>query len=169
MPICKKCNNTFPNRLEIDGKLKNLGNRKYCICCSPYKMHNTRQLDIDIVEENSSHKKCIECGEKIVLGEFYETIKGHKKYRRICKKCTSEKENEHYKILKLRAIEYKGGKCCSCGYNKYFGALDFHHRNPKEKDFLLSRHRSFSFEKIKSELDKCDLLCKNCHSELHAI
>lgn len=36
------------------------------------------------------------------------------------------------------AVQYKGGKCCVCGYNKYLGALEFHHLNPNEKDFGIS-------------------------------
>ncbi len=66
------------------------------------------------------------------------------------------------------AIEYKGGKCVICGYKKCVGALTLHHRNPKEKDFGLSvRGLTRSWEKIRKELDKCVLLCSNCHAEVH--
>lgn len=69
---------------------------------------------------------------------------------------------------KKQMIEYKGGKCIRCGYNKCPDALDFHHRNPDEKEFSISRYgRSCSVVKWKKELDKCDLLCRNCHAELH--
>lgn len=67
---------------------------------------------------------------------------------------------------KLKAIEYKGGKCLICGYNKSVRALQFHHINPKEKDFGISGTTK-SFEKLKPELDKCVLLCANCHAEVH--
>ena len=67
------------------------------------------------------------------------------------------------------AIEYKGSKCCVCGYNKYFGALQFHHTNPQEKEFSLSKKGlTRSWDKIKIELDKCILVCANCHAEIHA-
>lgn len=70
---------------------------------------------------------------------------------------------------KLKAIEYLGGKCIYCGYNKCAASLAFHHRDPTEKSFGLS-HRGLSrkFEDITTELDKCDLVCSNCHGELHA-
>ena len=72
------------------------------------------------------------------------------------------------KRVKIKLIEYKGGKCVKCGYSKYLGALQFHHLNPQEKDFSLSRVRSLNFnEKIKQELDKCILVCSNCHFEIH--
>ena len=68
---------------------------------------------------------------------------------------------------KQKLVEYKGGKCLKCGYNKYFGNLTFHHRDPLQKDFQISG-KSISFDKLKSEVDKCELLCHNCHGELHA-
>lgn len=56
-----------------------------------------------------------------------------------------------------------------CGFSKCVQALDFHHREPKTKEFGLSiRGLTRSWDKIKLELDKCDLLCANCHRELHA-
>lgn len=72
---------------------------------------------------------------------------------------------------KIREIakEYKGGKCVLCGYNRYLGALDFHHLDPSQKGFEIStRGLTRSWEKIREELDKCVLVCANCHRELHA-
>lgn len=77
--------------------------------------------------------------------------------------------SERRKKLREMAREYKGGKCVICGYKKYSGALDFHHLNPTKKDFGLStRGLTRSWEKIKKEIDKCVLVCANCHRELHA-
>lgn len=67
---------------------------------------------------------------------------------------------------KIKLIEYKGGECIKCGYNKSLKVLSFHHRDPKEKDFSISG-KSWSFEKLKNEVDKCDLVCSNCHIEIH--
>ena len=72
------------------------------------------------------------------------------------------------KKLREMARDYKGGKCILCGYNKCQRALSFHHLNPKEKDFdLSSRGLTRSWERIKKEIDKCVLLCANCHMEIH--
>lgn len=68
---------------------------------------------------------------------------------------------------KLKGIEYLGGSCSSCGYSKCANAMHFHHVNPKEKSFQISG-KSISWEKLKTELDKCILLCANCHAEAHA-
>ena len=71
------------------------------------------------------------------------------------------------KKLREMAIEYKSGKCQICGYNKCLQALEFHHLDPKGKDFPLSGSTK-SWDNIKNELDKCILLCANCHREIHA-
>ncbi|MEB3330795.1 MAG: hypothetical protein VKQ33_16355, partial [Candidatus Sericytochromatia bacterium] len=68
----------------------------------------------------------------------------------------------------MKAIEYKGGACERCGYNKCPAAMVFHHPDPNQKDFgISSSGKTRSFEKIKSELDKCVLLCMICHAEIH--
>lgn len=66
------------------------------------------------------------------------------------------------------SIAYKGGKCQCCGYNRYVGALEFHHINSEEKDFGISaKGYTRSWERVKEELDKCILVCANCHREIH--
>lgn len=71
--------------------------------------------------------------------------------------------------LREMAREYKGNKCAVCGYKKCPSALEFHHRDPKKKDFGLSvKGLTRSWDKIKEEIDKCTLICANCHREIHA-
>lgn len=70
--------------------------------------------------------------------------------------------------LKSMAVELKGGKCQICGYNKYVGALSFHHLDEKSKSFDLStKGLTRSWEKTKEEVNKCILVCENCHREIH--
>ena len=72
------------------------------------------------------------------------------------------------KKLREMARDYKGGKCAVCGYNRCQRALSFHHINPKKKNFdLSSRGLTRSWERIKKEIDKCVLICANCHMEVH--
>ena len=71
--------------------------------------------------------------------------------------------------LKMRCVQYKGGKCEACGYCRCREALEFHHRNPRHKDFSISTAWARQgWAKIRAELDKCLLLCANCHREVHA-
>jgi hypothetical protein len=86
-----------------------------------------------------------------------------------CIKCKNKFHvKKKRKNLKLEAVKYKGGKCEKCGYNKCIEALEFHHTNPQEKDFSISKTGStYSLDKIINEVDKCELLCSNCHREVH--
>ena len=73
------------------------------------------------------------------------------------------------KKIRQMAVELKGGKCERCGYNRCIEALEFHHINPSRKDFNVSqRGYTRSWERVVKELEKCIMLCANCHRELHA-
>ena len=71
--------------------------------------------------------------------------------------------------LKLQCVMYLGGYCSKCSYSKCIDALSFHHVDPAHKDFTISKVpvTKGAFDKIKPELDKCVLLCNNCHAETH--
>lgn len=87
-----------------------------------------------------------------------------------CRKCAVDAVDKRRKAVKLKAIDYKGGKCQNeiCGYSKCPDAMEFHHLNPDEKDFSISYSgKTRSWDKVKCELDKCILLCSNCHREIH--
>lgn len=80
-------------------------------------------------------------------------------------------DNQKLRGLKrrLELVKYLGGKCCRCGYDKSLSALEFHHRNPEEKEFSLDMRNigGMKMDKLKEEADKCDLVCSNCHREIH--
>ena len=71
------------------------------------------------------------------------------------------------KKVKQQSVDYLGGSCSKCGYNKCLDALEFHHIDPSIKDKKYSHLRSAFSVKLKLELDKCMLLCSNCHKEVH--
>jgi hypothetical protein len=74
------------------------------------------------------------------------------------------------KRVRRMAIELKGGRCQICGYNKCLGALEFHHLTADRKDFSISgRGYTRSWAIIRKELDKCMLVCANCHREMHSL
>ena len=82
------------------------------------------------------------------------------------RKWNREYGKRYRKKRKLEMIEYKGGCCQLCGYDKYNSAMDFHHIELRDKDINIIN--GSSFETAKAELDKCILLCANCHRGLHA-
>ncbi len=69
---------------------------------------------------------------------------------------------------KSAAVKYLGGKCMVCGWKGNQAALQFHHNNPKKKDFVIGNVANKNWELIKSELNKCVLLCANCHAIEHS-
>lgn len=70
--------------------------------------------------------------------------------------------------IKTVAIKYKGGKCQICGYSKYQGALDLHHVIGEKEFGIGDKGYTRSWERVKQEIDKCVLLCANCHREVEA-
>ena len=157
MPICKQCNVSFPNRIVIDGKARNLQKRKYCLKCSPFGKHNTSQ--IHKLSKNGNLSICRFCKKEYI----YNRSKGH-----TLTKCSSCMVNGKRKSIKEKAVAYKGGKCKKCNYNKCLEALEFHHIDVTTKEFTLSGGHCYSWERIRKELDKCEIYCCRCHREIHA-
>jgi 5-methylcytosine-specific restriction endonuclease McrA len=82
-------------------------------------------------------------------------------------KCRGEDVAAWRRRAKKSLVEEAGGKCQICGYDRYLGALQFHHLNPAEKSFALSmRGCTRSIAKLRAEAAKCQLLCANCHAEV---
>jgi len=126
-------------------------------------------------------KVCTRCRQEKSLSEFYKAKGGKGGLCSFCKSCNSKKHKKWYeknkikanayrsrcqRSLKQKCVDYKGGKCSICGYDKCVAALDFHHINPKEKEFAF-HGLTASWKKAEKELNKCALLCANCHRELH--
>lgn len=77
-------------------------------------------------------------------------------------------KNNKRRELKRQLVEYKGGKCEICDYDECLSALTFHHLDQDQKDFNISNEAlKHPYKKLKKEVDKCVLLCSNCHIELH--
>lgn len=84
-----------------------------------------------------------------------------------CKVCWNEKTAQRGKDQVRILKEERGAKCSKCDYDKCLDALEFHHLDPNEKEFHLGTHRTHNLTKLRKELDKCILVCRNCHTEIH--
>lgn len=86
-----------------------------------------------------------------------------------CKTCVREKAVASQREFKLRAIEHKGGVCVDCGMMPHPAAMEFHHVEAAHKDFQISAvaQKRMSAQVIR-ELEKCVLVCRNCHAIRHA-
>ena len=100
-------------------------------------------------------------------GETEFVLEGRGYYR--CKKCRSMRVSNTRRKHKKTIVGEYGSKCICCGYDKFVGALQFHHLNPSEKEFGLT-HSGIckSIERMREEAKKCILVCANCHAEIEA-
>lgn len=149
MPKCTDCGEHFSSRTKINGIIKQLRNRKRCLNCNPFNNKNCQKFD--------GIKNCDSCDR-----EF--KYKNGKRLKN-CNSCYTKLRREKFKS---QAIIYKGGSCSVCGYDRCSQSLVFHHLNPNEKSFNISNAYCRSWENVVKELDKCILLCHNCHDEFHA-
>ncbi len=121
------------------------------------------ELDINL-------KKCPQCKKTKPRTEFY---KANKEGRRIsgswCKICMTKQVINRQRAYKKFYIKQKGGCCQVCSFDKYDGALEFHHIDPSKKDASMSSMtRKPDSPEVQAELKKCILLCSNCHKMIHA-
>lgn len=97
-----------------------------------------------------------------------ETVHSVFKDRDRCRKCMYDAVQRRRMKVKKMSVAYKGGCCEHCGYDKCIGALEFHHKDPTQKDFgIASNNHNKAWSVIQAELDKCLMLCANCHREEH--
>lgn len=113
-----------------------------------------------VASMNSLKCLCKSCGREYEYNR--SKTSGHTK-----EKCNSCKVNLRRFAVKERCLEYKGGKCERCGYDKCKRALCFHHVDSQKKEFTIAKAHCRKWEDLKAELDKCILVCSNCHMEIH--
>jgi transposase len=100
-------------------------------------------------------------------GETSFVREGRGYYR--CKRCRVEATGRRRQRTKRILVEEAGGKCVLCGYSRCLRALEFHHLDPRTKEFPLAHAgRTRSTERLRAEASKCVLLCSNCHAEVEA-
>jgi hypothetical protein len=105
---------------------------------------------------------CKDCGLVGGKDKFYA-------YKHQCKTCWNKRTYQAARDKLNTLIAERGGKCECCGYDKYTGALQWHHLDPTQKEFSISNRRGSPLEKLRAEVAKCKLLCANCHAEAHSI
>lgn len=164
--LCRECDRPIvprPGQRLSEVRLKQFCNR----ACAA--RHNNRTHPKRILEG-----RCAVCGAAIAARRRYCGTGCEATARRATARTTEERKRDLVtgvvtwrQRLKARAVDYKGGRCQLCGYDRCLQALHFHHQDPSQKDFTVSG-KTKAWEDVRIELDKCLLLCANCHAEVHA-
>lgn len=127
-------------------------------------------------------KRCSKCKRELDESEFYKNRSKKDGLQNMCKRCSHRRRTRHYKenrekensrrrerARELREwfVEHKKGLSCSrCPEDRWY-VLEFHHRHSKDKEVSVMVADSYSRERILKEIEKCDVLCANCHKEVH--
>lgn len=156
--------------------------KKICTKCKQEKLASTKYFHRDVQKKDKLTPQCIECRHQYradnVLScrknstDYYkankERLKQKAKERRKIDGCKGNSSSKNSTKIKRESVLYLGGKCLCCGFDKCDRSLHFHHRDPLTKEGGFNEMRNWSAKRRKEELDKCDLLCANCHMAYHS-
>ncbi len=147
---CSSCKRKLPiSEFALSGGEKRHSRCKTCVANEAKQRYHFRK----------NNHLCVRCGRKVATGH-------------LCKRCLDfdvEKAKEKRGKNKRLAIEYLGGKCRRCGLvTLIYTIYDFHHKDEKSKEYQIAKYLgSRNWARLKRELDKCTLLCANCHRAIH--
>ena len=137
--------------------------------------------------EQVLQKECPHCKRLLTVDNFFYKDKAHTTLSSWCKECHKEsvlktrqksldmyrirdreKKSKYYRDKRSKVDEYKKAGCAMCG-EKELVCLDFHHIDPSTKEFNIGKQFHIrSFKDIEKEIEKCVVLCANCHRKVHA-
>jgi hypothetical protein len=156
MKICVVCEKPLTGR-----------QRKYC---GRKCLHKDRNGMFGVSLEE---KQCCICKKVLPAESFHKRTQNTTGLASMCKSCSVEYKREERKEFKLLCLEHSDTKCAVCGYDEHWAVLQFHHRNPEEKCFEIGRYKESKTKggiippDLQAELDKCMVVCANCHSIIH--
>lgn len=115
-------------------------------------------------------KVCSWCKTEKPYSEFYSNKGTKDGFGSWCKECDKREKRKSRNERRKKLVSKFGNKCQICGYDRYIGALEFHHLEPEKKDPSFSEgfDSGRSLKILIKEAKKCILVCANCHREEHA-
>jgi len=117
-------------------------------------------------------RQCKYCGKTKSLTSFDKVGRSKKDgspyYRAKCHQCRQPVKNARKQKIKQAVLDYKKKrKCCKCGFDD-FRALEFHHPgDDKDHNIADMIKNAFALEKVMAEINKCEVVCANCHRIIH--
>jgi len=130
----------------MEKQLCSICQNEYPATLEYFGIHKSRGLDT----------YCKPCRRNKNKNNYYANKESWNETTRRNKKLQRERINELKNLL----------SCLKCGENRNH-LLDFHHVDPNQKDFQISQGERYGWKRIKEEIDKCIVLCSNCHRDFH--
>jgi hypothetical protein len=183
--ICKRCGEDKDESLFPKDKSRPTGYHTYCKSCKSQeeRARQKAKLEAKFDSEESNFRVCATCGENKHRAEYHQSVFSRQNCKVSCKICnaatkpTREKKPRatiYRDAIKLFLMERLGSKCKRCGLepSEMFppACFDFHHKDESSKEFSVANrlHKlAATPEVLLAEVDKCDLLCSNCHRAIH--
>lgn len=151
---CKTCGKEFEAQKST---------KKYCCRSCQNKAAWGRKKEREVMLAQGIDPDIKHC---LICNSAFKPKDKNANQRLCCYNCMPEgKQLLRTDFINLIKQQY-GGRCERCGYDIYLGALDFHHIDPKEKDFTVG-DKDFRLQECIEEIKKCILICSNCHREFH--
>ena len=153
---CSRCESYLPLDEFDKCKPKTYGLKTWCKTCrKDYRKENSATL--------AQRKR------QYYLDNHEEICRKNRHRRRKNRQKINAQNKGRMVKLKQKFVELAGQKCQRCGYDEFNSGLEFHHIDPESKDSTPTKViYSGDFDAAYSELDKCALLCRNCHQAFHA-
>lgn len=151
--VLQKMQYNHPNDKRIIQSIRN-----YCDTLNINHSHLPNTIDTGTL-------KCPVCNQIKTKDNFY--FSQGKLAQKPCKECVRKRQNDKYHNRKNWLNDYKAErKCQKCNCDKFY-LLDFHHIDPQQKDYTIASNPNAKKETLLQEIEKCVLLCSNCHREFH--
>lgn len=152
------------------GLLKLFGEQQHKAKNTSFNFYFLKQYREEVLKlkEEDAVKTCSDCSVELPINHFYSNgyqLTGNKKYKSKCKNCQIIQDYSRKEDIILKVV---GSYSCKiCGYNKCKQALEFHHIDPTKKEYRIANINTYKEYTIIKELEKCILVCANCHREIH--
>lgn len=159
VPRCEKCDDLFPNRKEIDGKIRFLHRRKFCLACSPFG-----EQAITSVPRSETSKRCSSCRLDKNFSDYWKSSRYKDGLSYKCKDC-SRRDTKSVIDAKRKAVHgyLSLNPCVDCGEPDSV-VLQFDHvRGRKLGNVSAMVSAAKPLKLISEEIAKCDVVCGNCH------
>lgn len=162
VPICKRCGKDdwyeYPRK-----KPRKDGTIAIDRTCRPCVLQRQKDKRVGREPRPFPPGTCVKCG---------VPVNGTGRDKSWCKPCYNKHRQSRWREIKTAEVDRRGGACVRCGWRpsspREYAALEFHHIDPTKKEYQVASVWLARAERREAELEKCEMICANCHRIHHA-